>query len=259
MGSLALFRAAAALASLLPALSAPVLAAAVYSSEAASTFVLMPVGPVSSIVDHAPSTSATTVGTASASIDLFAASPDGVHPATIHSRLSGSASAPPPGFSFSFAEAKRGHVFEVPRTSPAGPLPTVTLSFAFDIFWETHLSITRPGFEFAAGGAYFAITGFEAGIDSISLDPGMPGEMVVFPNGSTGWQFNPNYIEFDGSPVDEAHVFTVTGSITVLAGMVGEFSVITDAAGRAISVPEPGGLALVAVALLGLRRLARRR
>lgn len=257
MNAFALARVAATLAALLPGLSAPVLAIAVYSSEARSIFTLTPVAPVTAIVDHAPFTSTATLGDATASIDLFAASPAGVHPATIASKVSGSATAPPPGLSSSFAAAQRGHVFDVPRVSAAGPLPTVTMSFVFEISWETHLAITRVGAEFAAGGAFFGISGFEAGIDSIALDPGMPGEIVVFPDGSTGWRFNPNYLEFDGSPVDELHSLRVTGSITVLSGMVGEFSVITDVAGRAISVPEPTGLALLAIAWIALRSVSR--
>lgn len=235
-------------------LGGPVWATAVYSSAARSTFTLTPDGPVSSVTDHLPFTATSTVGTATAVVDTFDASGVDVKIATISSKVSGSAAAPPPSFSSSFAEAKRGHVFVVPRVSAAGPLSTVTMAFSFEISWETHLAITRLGSEFAAGGAFFGISGFEAGIDSIvfgDLGASLFDE-VTFPDGSTGWGYNPNYIEFDGSPVDEFHSLTITGAITVLAGKVGSFSVITDVAGRAVSVPEPTSLALLAAALIGL-------
>lgn len=212
-------------------LGGPAFAAATYSAAATSTFTLTPVAPVSTIVDHLPFTSTTVAGGAVASIDTFSASGAGVHPATIDSKVSGAAAAPPD--SLSMAEAKRGHVFEVPRVDAAGALPLVTLAFSFEIFWDVHLALTLPGSEFAAGGAYFAISGFEPGIDSIVLDAGMPGAIV--PDGpGFRWEFNPSYFTFGGA-VDSTTSTVVTGLITVEAGTVGEFSVITDVAGRALA------------------------
>jgi hypothetical protein len=127
--------------------------------------------------------------------------------------------------------------------SAEGPLPTLVLRFTFEIDWETHLSIGSPGSEFALGGAFFAISGFEAGIDSIALDSGMPGAIVAH-GSELAWEFNPSYAT-GATPVDEIHSLVVTGSITVLSGMVGEFSVITDTAGFAGARPVPGPMSLL--------------
>jgi hypothetical protein len=45
---------------------------------------------------------------------------------------------------------------------------------------------------------------------------------------------------------------TITGLIIVEANTFGEFSVITDANGRAVTVPEPDALYLFAAGLLAL-------
>lgn len=232
--------------------SGPVEATAIYSSAAASTFTLTPIDPVTSISDHLPSTPTTTAGTGVASIDTFTASADGVHPATISSAVSGSAVAPPS--SSSMAEAQRGHVFVVPRMSSSGPLPSVTMSFRFDISWATHLSADNPAAEFASGGAFFGISGFEAGIDSIVLDAGMPGTIVTVGD-LTRWEYNPRYSTSGGSPVDEVHADVITGMITVESGRIGEFSVITDAAGLAAArpVPIPPSWTLLPLGLLAWR------
>lgn len=229
---------------------------ATYSSHATSKFALTPFEPVTTIITPALVAPVITVGNATAGVVSSISFPGFAVPSVIDSTVFGSAAFAPD--SLSIAEAQRGRIFVVPRVTPAGPLDTVTMRFSFEISWDTDLAITRPGLEFAAGGAFFGISGFEAGIDSITLDAGMPGEIVTFLDGSTGWQFNPSYVEFDGSPVDESHLMVVTGTIIVLSGMVGEFSVITDVAGRAVSVPLAPSWLLVLPALL-LVRAARRR
>lgn len=242
---------------LLATLASPVWAAAVYSSGATSSFTLTPLGPVASITDHLPSTTTLAIGSASASVDRHLRSADGVHPATVDGAVSGSAAYAPD--SLSAAEVQSGHLFVVPRVSPSGPLPTVTLRFAFEIGWDVDLSVSRVGLEFASGGAYFALSGFEAGIDELTLDPGLPGEMVTFPDGTTGWEFNPRYAEFDGTPVAETHSLLISGTITVFSGAIGVFSVITDAAGSAVSIPLPGSAGLATAALLALAAAMRAR
>jgi hypothetical protein len=234
----------------------PAGATAIYSSAAGSTFTLIPFESVSSITDHAPFTSTSTTGIGAAAIGTFTASGLGVHPATIESSVSGSAAAPPT--SSSFAEAKRGHVFVIPRITAEGPLPTLVVGFSFEIHWETHLAVGVPGSEFATGGAFFAISGFEEGIDAIALDPGMPGSLVLH-GAELAWEYNPNY-GTGLAPVDEIHSTIITGSITVLSGMVGEFSVITDTAGfagaRAVSAPM--SILLLAPSLVWLAWRSRR-
>ncbi len=232
-------------------------AAAVYSSASASTFTLIS-PPGFTVTDHLPSSSSAVSGNATAAIGTHLRSPDGVHPATVANAVSGSAAYAPD--STSFAEVKSGHHFLVPRIDGRGdPLPTVVIPFTFEISWDVDLSITRPGYEFAGGGAYFALAGFREGVTVLTLDPGFPGHLVsgTFPDGSNGWEFNPSYIEFDDSPVDELHALTVSGTITVFSGFIGAFSVITDAAGRAVSVPLPATVWLLLAALPLLRRTRR--
>lgn len=223
-------------------------AAAVYTSTARSTFTLI-APPGFTVTDHLPSTSTAVTGSATAEVTKHLRSADGVHPATVDAGVTGSAAFAPD--SSSTAAVQSGHHFIVPRVDASGPLPTVEIGFIYEIFWETDLSITRPGFEFASGGAYFALSGFRDGITELTLDPGFPGSIVTgtFPDGSDGWEFNPTYDEFDGSPVHESHSLTITGTITAFSGEFGAFSVITDAAGRAVSIPEPSAVWLLMAAL----------
>ncbi|WP_173133244.1 PEP-CTERM sorting domain-containing protein [Pseudaquabacterium terrae] len=228
--------------------TSPASAAAVYTSSARSTFTLI-APPGFTVTDHLPSTSTVATGTATAAVTKHLRSADGIHPATVDAGVTGSATYPPD--SSSMAAVQSGHHFIVPRVDADGPLPTVEIDFIYEIFWETDLSITRPGFEFASGGAYFALSGFRDGITELTLDAGFPGSIVTgtFPDGSDGWEFNPKYVEFDGSPVHESHSLTITGTITVFSGRFGAFSVITDAAGSAVSIPEPSTAWLLIAAL----------
>ena len=194
------------------------------------------------------------IGNAAASIVKHERSFDGLLPATVTGAVSGWAAFAPD--SFSFAEVKSGHHFLVTRVDDGGPLSTVVLPFSFTIAWNVDLSITTLGTEFAAGGAYFALSGFRDGIAELDLDGEFPGAVVTgtFPDGSNGWEFNPNYFEFDGSPVDESHEMT----ITVFSGHIGAFSVITDAAGRAASIPLPASAWLLLAGLLAAGATRRR-
>jgi hypothetical protein len=223
----------------------PARSTAVYASAAKSTFTLSSIGVVTSIVDHAPSDITSSTGAATALIDLAISSPDGVHPAMIDSKVSGTAAAPP--LSMSMAAAQRGHVFVIDRTDSVG----VTLTFSLAIEWATHLSVDLPGLEFAGGGAYFAISGFEDFIDSITIDPGMPGELVK-DGDQWRWDYNPGIEHFGPGSTESIGATVVTGTITVLADQVGQFSVITDAAGRAGArvLPEPPMVALLTLALV---------
>lgn len=231
-------------------------ATAVYSSAASSTFTFNGLGPgiapLTHIVENMPSTTTSITGTATASVDSVLVSGEDVHPVTIASAVSGSATAAPA--STSSAAAQRGHVIEIDRRgSSTDPLPEVTLRFSLAISWDVHLSVDLPFFEHSRGGAYFAISGFEDGIDSLSIDGDMPGEVVLGDGDKWRWQLNPRYftsmadVDFAGPPL------IITGSITVASGKVGAFSVITDASGsaeaRPLPVPSPGTLALALGAL----------
>lgn len=228
-------------------------ATAIYSSATKSTFTLLglaptSLAPVTDIKENLPASPTMTIGTATATIDYALLSGADAHPLSIDSKVSGSASAPPT--SSSSAAALRGHLIEIDRGTPDDPLPRVTLDFMFEIAWEVHLAVDMPTLESAAGGAYFAIAGFEDGIDSISISPGMPGEVVIGADGKWRWEFNPSYFT-TMADVDVTAGLVVTGSITVEAGTVGAFSVITDAAGRADArpLPAPGSLLLVGMLL----------
>lgn len=233
--------------------SGPAQAAATYLSSVRSIFTLI-APPDFTVTDHLPSASTDTIGNATAAVTKHLRSPDGVHPATVDAAVAGSAAYAPD--SMSMASAKSGHHFLVPRVSPAGPLPTVEIHFTYEIFWDTDLAITRPGQEFAEGGGYFALSGFRDGLTELTLDAGFLGHVVsgTFTDGSDGWEFNPHYFEADGSPVHESHSAMVSGTIKVFSGKVGAFSVISDTAGRAVSVPEPATLWLLLALLPVLGR-----
>lgn len=247
---------------LLTAVSARAWGTAVYATVVSSSFIFGDPGAITSVTDHAPTTTLVpTFGDATASIVTFVASADGVKTATVDSAVAGSANAPPT--SLSNAAAQRGHVYVVPRVSGTDPLPEIIVPFTFTISWSVHLAIDHPDLEFASGGAFFGISGFEEGIDSITLDAGMPGEVAVV-DGKLGWRFNPRYELVGPGPgpmtLDEPHSTIVTGTIKVFSGMVGEFSVITDTAGRAgARVPEPASWSLVLLPLLACSAWRRRR
>ncbi|MFN0186253.1 MAG: hypothetical protein ACKVQR_20760 [Aquabacterium sp.] len=229
-------------------------ATAVFSSEVRSKFTISPFGPVTDIKINTPFTPLTGNG----GVDIDVVSGDGVHPIEVHTKVSGSATAPPA--SSSSAKALRGHLVEIDRATPPPPdsPPTVTVEFLFEVFWDFDLSVDMPFLESAEAGAYFAIAGFEAG-ETLTVTSG-PGAYGIAPDGKLLWAFDPfSSIMFGAlSPSGSA---VIRGTITVDSGVRGAFSVITDSAGAASArpLPAPGGLALTGVALLMLLPVRRRR
>ncbi len=222
-------------------------AAAVFSSEVRSRFTITPSGPVTDIRINTPFTPLSGNG----SVGIDAVSGGDVHPVEVHSKVSGSASASPP--LSSSAAALRGHLVEIDRATPPPPdsPPTVTLEFLFEVFWDFELSVDLPFLELADAGAYFAIAGFEAG-ETLTVVSG-PGAFGVGGDGKLLWEFDPfTSIMFGASSVSDSAV--IRGTITVDSGVLGAFSVITDAAGsaRARPLPQPAGWALVLLGLGGL-------
>lgn len=224
-------------------------ATALFSSDVRSTFTITPTGPVTDIRINTPSSPAT--GNGGVDVDIVSAA--GVHPVEVHSRVSGSAGAATP--LSSRAAALRGHLVEIDRATPPPPdaPPDVTVDFLFEVFWSFSLSVDLPFLEMADAGAYFAIAGFEAGETLVVLEG--PGAYGVGADGKLLWEFNPFAAILSGSAAPSGSA-AIRGTITVDSGVLGAFSVITDAAGSATARPlaEPAGWALLLPAPLGLRR-----
>lgn len=222
-------------------------ATAVFSSEVRSTFTITPPAPVTDIRINTPSSPATGNG----SVDVDVVSGADVHPVEVHAKVSGSASASTP--LSSRAAALRGHLVEIDRATPPPPdaPPAVTVDFLFEVFWDFALSVDLPFLELADAGAYFAIAGFEAG-ETLTVLEG-PGAYGVGADGKLLWEFNPVIAIMAGSASPSGSA-SIRGTITVDSGVLGAFSVITDAAGSATARPlsEPAGWALLLPALLAL-------
>ncbi|MFN0163738.1 MAG: PEP-CTERM sorting domain-containing protein [Burkholderiales bacterium] len=141
-----------------------------------------------------------------------------------------------------------------------GIVDTVELRipFAFVFSWDVLLSADDPARDFASAGAFFALSGFEAGIDAVDIDGDGLGSLTD-PFLSSAYIFNPTYTTLGGGTGGSGTLMSVTGVIIVRAESIGEFSVITDATGRAFHLPEPGSLLLAGLALAGLAATRRRK
>ncbi len=220
-------------------------ATAVFSSDVRSKFTITSLPThITDIKINTPFSRITGDG----SVDTDIVSGADVHPVEVHSKVSGSASAST--HLASSAAALRGHLVEIDRATPPPPdsPPTVTVEFLFEVFWTFDLAVGMPFLESADAGAYFAIAGFEDG-ETLAVLSG-PGAYGVGGDGNLLWEFDPfASIMFGAASVSGSA--EIRGTITVDSGVVGAFSVITDAAGSAHArpVPEPAGWVLVALAL----------
>ncbi|MBL8379070.1 MAG: PEP-CTERM sorting domain-containing protein [Burkholderiales bacterium] len=151
-----------------------------------------------------------------------------------------------------------GHVIRINNEGGPGPDTTdIRIAFGFSFSWDVDLSADDPMRDFASAGAFFALSGFEAGIDAIDIDGDGLGPLTD-PFMSSAYIFNPTYTTLGGGTGGSGTI-TIGGFIIVRAESIGEFSVITDATGRAFHIPEPGSMLLVGLALAGLAATRRRK
>jgi hypothetical protein len=218
-------------------LAAPGFPAAVYTTHVGSTF---GIGPIA-IVEAGPSgliPAPFTIGAGTAGGGGIV-SPDGVKPATIDSGVTGAAPGP---VSLATSTFIAGHIFRIDNSTGLSP---IVAAFTFDYFWDVTLSADTPGVDFASGGGFFHITG----IDNEVLTVGgvVVAEYLVHRTFDTA-----------GGGTGGAGTGFITGSITVPAGVISVFSVITDTTGAASSVPEPAGLAWTSLLLIAAAAFRRR-
>lgn len=210
-------------------------AAAIYTTTASSTFTIsahsVVLGPVPGTV--------TEFGAGTASFSAVA-SPSGIFPATKTVGVAGTAPSP---VSFAASTKQAGHIFAIDNTSGAG---TIVAPFTFTYSWDVMISAGAPPNEWATAGAFFHITGIDNEILRI-------GGVSV-----SEYLHRPSYETILGDTGGVGAV-TVTGTIEVPGGVFSAFSVITDTAGTAASVPEPASAFLAAggLAWLALRRRRR--
>jgi hypothetical protein len=171
--------------------------------------------------------SSTEFGTGSA-VFSGTVSGDGVLPATVSSSVSGSASAPPD--SLAIATYQAGHFFVIDNSEGLGP---IIAPFTFRLVWSVAVSVDNALWELASAGAFFHITGIDNEILTIDGTP-VP-EFRFHPRVSTE-------LGETGTSGDS----TITGTITVPAGVVSAFSVVTGTNGLAgARTPEPASWSLV--------------
>ncbi len=205
---------------------APLLpAGAFYSTTVSSEFLI---GPGVAVV-AGPSLPTITEFGGGAAFAAGVVSPAGVLPATSAIGVSGFAPAPVSLASSSF---QSGHIFTIDNS--AGDVP-VFLAFTFSYGYDVDLGAATPFQDYAEGGAFFHISGIDNEVLTIA---GVPVAEFLF---------NPTFDTLLGGVGGTGGGF-VTGGIAVPAFTVSVFSVITDTAGLAYSIPEPATAALVSLA-----------
>jgi len=199
-------------------------AAAIYTTVVDSTFAMGPgtfvAGPVM--------TSSTSTGAGSAGFG-GTVSPSGVKPATIGSGVTGTT---PFAVSYASSTYQASHLITLDNSSGTSPMMA---AFTFSYGWTVTLGADVHPLDFASAGAFFHITGIDNEILTIAGVPAA--EFLVHPMYTTA-----------GGGTGGAGGGMITGAITVPAGTISIFSVITDTNGFAISTPEPSTAAMIALA-----------
>lgn len=163
-------------------------------------------------------------------------SASGVLPATKSIGTTGIAPFP---VSVAASSFQSGHIITIDNAAGTTPL---FLAFTFSYGYSVMLGADGPG-DYATGGAFFHITG----IDNETL--------TIFGVPAAEYLFHPTFDTLLGGTGGMGGA-VITGGVSVPAFSVGTFSVVTDTAGYAESVPEPGTLflAIPAVLVLALGR-----
>ncbi len=226
-------------------------AIATYDAEAMSTFTLVSTGGMGISFETGPEVpTSSTTGVAVASIDADIQTPSGMftlapgESVMQTSAVSGSADAPA-----GFSEASVLNGVFVTLDNTAG-LTDAVAEFTFEYTWSGVFTKTDALLEAASASPFFHLTGFApSGSETLMIDDG-GGAMPV-----ADWLVHPVV----GSPLGDAFLAggaagteIVTAFVTVPAGSIDSFSVITDAFGAAVHispVPEPMTAALGFIAL----------
>lgn len=207
-------------------------AAATYSTSVTSSFLIG--GPVTVVAGPSiPSVVEIGAGTAGGG---GAVSPSGTLPATKDIGVAGIAPFP---LSLASSAYQTGHIITIDNLAGTTAL---FLAFTFSYGYDITLAADGPG-DYAEAGAFFHITG----IDNEAL--------TIFGVPAAEYLFRATFDTIGG--VGGAGGAVITGGISVPAFSVGTFSVVTDTAGLAYAVPEPGTASLAipaALVLLAWRR-----
>lgn len=245
---------------LIPSRSAAVLAALVcftpvsqatiiYDAEASSIFKLISAGGLSISAEITPDMSGSSAaGTGVASIDKD----DQTDPAlfTAEPLLQDSAVSGLAGATFGTSEASSLNSYWINVVNSTDG--TRTAEFLFTYSWSISLTqgpASDAPFEAGFASAFFHLDGFApSGSETLAIDEGMGGGIVAVPE----WLVHPMIsFEFDDliTPADLSGTTSVSVYVTAPAMSTNRFSVITDAFGGAVQVPEPGSILLLLAGL----------
>lgn len=224
----------------------------IYDAEASSVFELVSAGGLLISADITPdATSTATAGTGIATIDADSQSDPTLFPGMPliqDSAVSGSASS---SFGTSMAESLNSYFIDIDNPT----MDTLTAHFIFSYSWSLSL-IQAPAadapFEMAFASAFFHLDGFApSGSETLAIDEGLGAGIVSM----TDWLVHP-MIEFSFADLTVPGALSGSASVDVYVTAPGmssnRFSVITDAFGAAVHIPEPKTLLLVTVGFLML-------
>lgn len=226
----------------------------IYNADASSNFTLVSSGGM--VISAEPGSVApmsTTTGSGIASIDadfqsIIALTPFMVGDSLIQlSEVSGSA-----GAASGSSSASSMNDFLITLDNSLG-LTDAIAEFTFTYSWLVELTQTDPigaAFESGFASAFFHLDGFSpSGAETLAVSSG--GGIVPMMD----YLDNP-IVSFDFSDLDAMSVLsgttTISAFVTVPTGSIDQFSVITDATGGAVRIPEPASLMVLALGIVML-------